>query len=909
MANSLATLTDFSGLSLDLDESRGISMSSLKRASQKPVFSPTAAPPKRRSPHGTSSVSRTSARSKKTRTGNRKQTSSGNGFSFREDSPDDDKARKSNIEPHKAITLLEESLQEFSTYSKRKAAVLLRQFKQLIYDEKLYGNLNDDSSDINPMSINSSLQDSLSTSEVTDSEYRTDNTSVSSTPRPQTDETQDSIQMDLEPIHKPCALCGAKPIYYCTRKDCFYSVHSFTDWKRHEEGGEHWPKERFMCLQCPTGQTDLNGNSLCEFCLVPFFSLGCDARAHYLRCVTARDEGKTFGRKDHLVEHLQKEHGMSNMSPHAASWKYAVNSNWPRQCGFCGEIFQTWDQRMRHIAKHYQDGLNISSWKLPFPRPKDLQPRGPYFHPKDDSSDDDDDLDGGKGPSHTTPIPRRNSTSPVGNNHTQGRPSSTSQGNSSSHDSEQRRRQNVEELFEGSKDHKPTDLPRLVKPSLALERYLNDTEESIPAALNLGSSSPSSDFSPQIDGFHLNPQTSDILEGTSMSTESMSKHPQVVSSPFHSTSEAQRLILRELDSKELFLQRDLELPSKMPSSKSGERQIQPTPTKYKEPDTLNLRAGESNTVEDSQAAVGLLLEKGANVDSKGSTDRQMLLSCAARKWHEAVMQLLLEHKAGVGANNKNRQTALHAAAGNGHKAVVQLQKLDSKDSDCWTPPSWAAPNGQEAVVKLLVEQSAELNSKDGRGQMPLSLVAQMGHEAVAKLLLEWGAELDSKDNYTSYQIRSFAVLHRQSTGNDDDSFNHDQANRDYQDGNDVYDPDDVGKKRFFFRASNPVRPYFGEEGSFLVRENDHEQRQQPPRHDIVPRAYDSESSQEPSRRHRHVFSVTGMGSPDSQRGRKRKLTQEEKDRILEVRKDGACWACHLSKTKVCPILDTRLDRD
>lgn len=117
-------------------------------------------------------------------------------------------------------------------------------------------------------------------------------------------------------------------------------------------------------------------------------------------------------------------------------------------------------------------------------------------------------------------------------------------------------------------------------------------------------------------------------------------------------------------------------------------------------------------------------------------------------------------------------------------------------------------------------------------------------------------------------------------------------------------PHDMFKYREdIFRTSNPVRPYYSEEGSFLVRENDHDQRKQPARHDIVPRAYDSESSQEPPERHEHVFSaVTGTCSPDSHRGRKRKLTAEEKERTLEVRKDGACWACHLSKTKVCPIL-------
>ena len=49
--------------------------------------------------------------------------------------------------------------------------------------------------------------------------------------------------------------------------------------------------------------------------------------------------------------------------------------------------------------------------------------------------------------------------------------------------------------------------------------------------------------------------------------------------------------------------------------------------------------------------------------------------------------------------------------------------------------SWAAQNGHEAVVKLLLETGrGDVDSKDDYNQTPLSWAARHGHEAVVKLL-------------------------------------------------------------------------------------------------------------------------------------------------------------------------------
>jgi ankyrin repeat protein len=164
-----------------------------------------------------------------------------------------------------------------------------------------------------------------------------------------------------------------------------------------------------------------------------------------------------------------------------------------------------------------------------------------------------------------------------------------------------------------------------------------------------------------------------------------------------------------------------------------------------------------------KALVKLLLENGADVDSKDSSGRTPLL-WAIENGHKAVVELLLEKGANVDSKDSGGRTPLLWAAENGDKAVVELllkkgADIESKDSSfSRTPLLWAAKNGHEAVVKLLLEKGANVDSKESNGRTPLLWAMENGYEAVVKLLLEKEVDLDSKDSNFSRKPLLWAAM-------------------------------------------------------------------------------------------------------------------------------------------------------
>ena len=70
--------------------------------------------------------------------------------------------------------------------------------------------------------------------------------------------------------------------------------------------------------------------------------------------------------------------------------------------------------------------------------------------------------------------------------------------------------------------------------------------------------------------------------------------------------------------------------------------------------------------------------------------------------------------------------------------------MNKADNSCngWTPLYWAARDGHETAVQVLVDAGAEVDNATSIGETPLYIAANNGHEAVLKALINAGADLN-----------------------------------------------------------------------------------------------------------------------------------------------------------------------
>ena len=112
----------------------------------------------------------------------------------------------------------------------------------------------------------------------------------------------------------------------------------------------------------------------------------------------------------------------------------------------------------------------------------------------------------------------------------------------------------------------------------------------------------------------------------------------------------------------------------------------------------------------------LISDKGMVIEAKYKRHGRTLLWWAAKEGRETVVRMLLENGADVHTKDDDKTLLL-----------------------------WAAGEDRETFVRMLLENGADVNAEDGDGRTPLLEATGYGHEAVVRVLLENGADVNAED--------------------------------------------------------------------------------------------------------------------------------------------------------------------
>ncbi|WP_250490014.1 ankyrin repeat domain-containing protein [Caballeronia sp. INML2] len=150
---------------------------------------------------------------------------------------------------------------------------------------------------------------------------------------------------------------------------------------------------------------------------------------------------------------------------------------------------------------------------------------------------------------------------------------------------------------------------------------------------------------------------------------------------------------------------------------------------------------------DDVSAVKKQLAQGADPNTVDNTGTPIIV-IAAREKSDKVGQLLADNpKTDLEKLDPAGENAMMLAALNGDATFVNL--LIAKDAEVnkkgWTPLHYAATNGHDDIVKILVDHSAYIDAGSPNGTTPLMMAARGGHLSTCKLLLDEGADLRVKN--------------------------------------------------------------------------------------------------------------------------------------------------------------------
>ena len=168
-----------------------------------------------------------------------------------------------------------------------------------------------------------------------------------------------------------------------------------------------------------------------------------------------------------------------------------------------------------------------------------------------------------------------------------------------------------------------------------------------------------------------------------------------------------------------------------------------------------------------------LLPKGDKVCAKRLSEKdqedRFPLHVATLRGHSQAVELMLERGAEVDTKMTRKQTPLMLAASNGHVDTIGVllryqANVDSSDADLFTPLMRAAFQGKIESVEALISEGANREAKDFWGQTALVQTSGWGKgdpESIVRVLLKARADPNSKDNLGNVALSESVTLRAQ----------------------------------------------------------------------------------------------------------------------------------------------------
>ena len=157
---------------------------------------------------------------------------------------------------------------------------------------------------------------------------------------------------------------------------------------------------------------------------------------------------------------------------------------------------------------------------------------------------------------------------------------------------------------------------------------------------------------------------------------------------------------------------------------------------------------------DAEQAVELVLNDGVDINAPGSDNDYTALLQASRSSSSQFIETLIDLGADVNAQRKERKETplILAADWNNYMAAYLLVRHGADVS-----VQNVVIEGEENLVRMLLEHNADVNIQDKLGYTPLHRCALSGDKNLARLLLEHNADVNIQDGSGCTPLHQCAI--------------------------------------------------------------------------------------------------------------------------------------------------------